>query len=125
MHYPTATGSGISMGIMVVYAVVLIFLFIIPLWRIFTKAGQPGWGSIIPIYNIYLWCKVCGRPGWWTILCLIPFVNIVILIILSIDLAKVFGKGAGFAIGIILLGFIFMPVLGYGKAEYKGAGPAA
>jgi hypothetical protein len=80
-------------------------------------------GSIIPILNIYFICKIAGRPGWWVILMLIPFINFIIWIILCIDLAKSFGKGAGFGIGLILLSFIFFPILGFGSAQYQG--PAA
>ena len=89
-------------------------------WKIFVKAGQPGWASIIPIYNIYIWCKIVGRPAWWIILMLIPLVNFIICIILCIDLAKSFGKGAGFGIGLALLGVIFFPILGFGSAQYQG-----
>jgi hypothetical protein len=98
-------------------------LMIAACWKIFTKAGQPGWAAIIPIYNWYILCKIVGRPGWWVILLLIPFVNFIIGIILCIDLAKSFGKGVGFGIGLILLGIIFFPILGFGSAQYQG--PAA
>jgi hypothetical protein len=98
-------------------------LVIVAMWKVFTKAGQPGWASIIPIYNIYIWCKIVGRPGWWVILMLIPFVNFIILIILSIDMAKSFGKGVGFGLGLAFLGIIFLPILGFGSAQYQG--PAA
>src|SRR5437016_7320029 len=100
-------------------------LLIVATWKVFTKAGQPGWASIIPIYNLYIWCKIVGRPGWWIILLLIPFVNIIVGIILCIDMAKSFGKGVGFGIGLILLGVIFFPILGFGSAQYQGsaAGP--
>jgi len=98
-------------------------VLIVAMWKIFTKAGQPGWASIIPIYNIYVWCKIVGRPWWWLLLMLIPFVNFIICIILCIDLAKSFGKGVGFGIGLALLGFIFFPILGFGSAQYQG--PAA
>lgn len=98
-------------------------LMIAACWKIFTKAGQPGWAAIIPIYNWYVLCKIVGRPGWWVILLLIPFVNFIIGIILCIDLAKSFGKGVGFGIGLILLGVIFFPILGFGSAQYQG--PAA
>jgi len=98
-------------------------LMIAACWKIFTKAGQPGWAAIIPIYNWYILCKIVGRPGWWVILLLIPFINFIIGIILCIDLAKSFGKGVGFAIGLILLGIIFFPILGFGSAQYQG--PAA
>jgi Family of unknown function (DUF5684) len=98
-------------------------LMIAACWKIFTKAGQPGWAAIIPIYNWYIFCKIVGRPGWWVILLFIPFVNFIIGIILCIDLAKSFGKGVGFGIGLILLGIIFFPILGFGSAQYQG--PAA
>jgi Family of unknown function (DUF5684) len=98
-------------------------LMIAACWKIFTKAGQPGWAAIIPIYNWYMLCKIVGRPGWWVILLFIPFINFIIGIILCIDLAKSFGKGVGFGIGLILLGVIFFPILGFGSAQYQG--PAA
>ena len=99
----------------------LIALFlIVAMWKVFTKAGQPGWASIIPIYNLYIWCKIVGRPWWWILLMLIPFVNFIIAIILGIDMAKSFGKGAGFGIGLALLGIIFLPILGFGSAQYQG-----
>lgn len=98
-------------------------LMIAACWKIFTKAGQPGWAAIIPIYNWYMWCKIVGRPGWWVILLFIPFINFIIGIILCIDLAKSFGKGVGFGIGLVLLGIIFFPILGFGSGQYQG--PAA
>ena len=82
-------------------------LMIAAWWKIFTKAGQPGWACIIPIYNLYVWCKIVGRPWWWILLMLIPFVNFIILIIL----------------GLLLLPIIFFPILGFGSAQYQG--PAA
>jgi hypothetical protein len=100
-------------------------LIIVAMWKVFTKAGQPGWASIIPIYNLYIWCKIVGRPWWWILLMLIPFVNFIILIILCIDTAKRFGKGAGFGIGLALLGIIFWPILGFGSAQYQGPAAAA
>jgi hypothetical protein len=98
-------------------------LMIVALWKIFTKAGQPGWACLIPIYNIYILCKIVGRPGWWVILMLIPFVNFIIAIILFIDLAKSFGNGVGFGLGLAFLGIIFFPILGFGSSQYQG--PAA
>jgi hypothetical protein len=95
-------------------------LMIAAWWKIFSKAGHPGWAAIIPIYNWIVWCKIVGRPWWWILLMLIPFVNFIILIILIIDLAKSFGKGAGFGIGLLLLPIIFFPLLGFGSAEYQG-----
>jgi Family of unknown function (DUF5684) len=121
--HPSAAGAGIGLFggcISLLVGVVMIAA----MWKIFTKAGQPGWASIIPIYNFYVLCKVVGRPGWWVILMLIPFVNFIIVIIVCIDLAKSFGRGVGFGIGIIILGIIFLPILGFGDAQYQGAATA-
>ena len=107
----------------IIFGLLVALLLIVAMWKVFTKAGQPGWASIIPIYNIYIWCKIVGRPWWWILLMLIPFVNFIICIILCIDLAKSFGKGVGFGIGLALLGIIFFPILGFGSAQYQG--PAA
>ena len=106
-----------------IVGLLIALLVIVAMWKVFTKAGQPGWASIIPIYNLYIWCKIVGRPWWWILLMLIPLVNFIILIILCIDMAKSFGKGAGFGIGLALLGIIFWPILGFGSAQYQG--PAA
>jgi hypothetical protein len=100
--------------------IAFIILMVAAMWKVFSKAGQPGWAAIIPIFNTYVMCKVAGRPGWWLILLLIPFVNLIIWIILCVDIARNFGKGAGFGIGLLLLPFIFFPILGFGSAEYQG-----
>jgi hypothetical protein len=92
------------------------------MWKVFEKAGQPGWGIFIPIYNLYLLLMIAGKPGWWLILYIIPFVNFVIAIIVSIEIAKNFGKDAGFGIGLAFLGIIFYPILAFGSAQYQGAG---
>jgi hypothetical protein len=106
-----------------IVGLLIALLVLVAMWKVFTKAGQPGWASIIPIYNLYIWCKIVGRPWWWILLMLIPLVNFIIMIILCIDLAKSFGKGAGFGLGIAFLGIIFLPILGFGSAQYQG--PAA
>lgn len=96
----------------------IIVLMIASLWKIFSKAGKPGWASIVPIYNIIVMLEIVGKPTWWIILYLIPFVNIVVGIIINIQMAKSFGKDTGFAIGMILLPFIFFPLLAFGNAQY-------
>ena len=114
------TGAEAAMGTvsLIVYLAIMI-LMLVGLWKVFVKAGQPGWGCLIPIYNILVMLRVAGRPWWWLLLMLIPIVNIVILIMINIDIARNFGKGIGFAIGMILLGFVFIPLLGFGDAEYN------
>lgn len=107
-------------GALIVVYLAVIVLEIAGIWKVFTKAGQPGWASIIPIYNIIVWTRIAGRPTWWIVLFFIPFVNIIAGIILLLDIAKAFGKGGGFVVGMILLSFIFMPILGFGSAQYRG-----
>ena len=101
---------------------VIFVVMVASLWKIFSKAGQPGWAAIIPIYNWIVWCKIVGRPAWWVLLLLICFP--IFYIILCIDLAKSFGKGVGFAVGLILLSVIFLPILGFGSATYQGPSAA-
>ena len=114
-----ANGAGI---LIILYLAVIVFE-IAALWQVFAKGGRPGWAAIIPFYNYYVLLKVVGRPGWWLILYFIPIVDIIVWIIVAIDLAKSFAKGTAFAVGLIFLAFIFIPILGFGPARY--AGPAA
>jgi len=107
--------------IIVIYFAVII-LMIAAMWTIFSKAGKPGWASIVPIYNIIVLLEIVGKPLWWLLLMLIPIVNIVILIIVIHQLSLSFGKGGGFTAGLILLGAIFYPILAFGDAKYLGAG---
>lgn len=117
-----AVGALVVLVMMVVLFALAIFL-IAALWKVFVKAGEPGWAAIVPLYNTYVLVKIAGRPWWWLLLLFIPVVSLIIGIILSVDLAKSFGKGVGFAIGLILVPFIFVPILGFGSAQYQG--PAA
>jgi hypothetical protein len=116
-------GGGLVGVVILLIELAIAILVIAGFWKVFEKAGQPGWAAIVPIYNLYILCKVAGRPGWWIILMLIPFVNLIILAIVSVDVAKSFGKDIGFGIGLWLLGMIFYPILGFGDAQYQG--PAA
>jgi len=104
-----------------VICLALIALMIITMWIVFTKAGQPGWASIIPIYSAYVLMLVAGKPGWWLILMFIPVVNAVVSIMVAIGVAENFGKGAGFGIGLAFLPIIFYPILAFGSATYGGA----
>jgi len=94
-------------------------------WMMFEKAGEAGWKAIIPIYNIIVLLKIVGREWWWVILFLIPIVGFIVWIIVALDLAKVFGRGTGFGIGLIFLTPIFALILGFGSDTYKGAPAAA
>lgn len=108
------------MEIYVLFLIAFVILLIAAAWKINVKAGQPGWACIVPIYGTIINLRIIGKPGWWFFLLLIPFVNFIIFIIMAIELAKVFGKGTGFGIGLLLLPFIFSPILAFGKSEYVG-----
>ena len=102
--------------IMIAIAVVLI----IAQWKIYEKAGKPGWAILIPIYNLIVLLEIVGKPLWWIFLFLIPFVNIIFGIWVTNLLSKSFGKDEAFTVGLILLGIIFYPILGFGDAKYVG-----
>ncbi len=117
-NVPTQAATGVSTGVLIIELIIAIIV-IASLWKLFSKAGQPGWAAIIPIYNVIVWLNVIKRPIWWIILLFIPFVNIIIMIIMDIDTAKAFGKDVGFGIGIIFFPYIFLPILAFGNSEYQ------
>ena len=117
--YASEVSAGPGIAFFIFYFAFIAFMIIV-MWKIFVKAGKPGWGCIVPIYNIILQLEIAGRPIWWIFLMFIPFVNIVISIIILIDFAKAFGKGTGFAIGMLFLPFIFFPILAFDSSEYQG-----
>ena len=120
----TATGAGAGTTFVIIYLAVLL-LVIASMWKVFTKAGKPGWAAIVPIYNTIVLLEIVGKPTWWIILLLIPFVNIIVLLIVINELSKSFGRGVGTTLGLIFLGFIFWPILAFGSAQYQGGGAAA
>ena len=106
-----------------IYSIVVLLLTIISIvsfWKMFEKAGDKGWKSIVPFYNTYTLFKVGGYNGWMFLLLLIPIVNIVILLLLALRIAERFGKSTLFAVIAI---FLFNPIgywiIGLGDAKYK------
>ena len=113
-----------SIGALTGTATLLFFLagwlvLIIGVWKVFVKGGQPGWACLVPIYNLYCIIKIAGKEWWWLLLSLVPLLNIAVVIVLAVAVAKNFGKGGGFALGLILLPWIFYPILGFGAAKYQ------
>ena len=106
------------MAIFFLFELAIIIFIIAGVWKTFEKAGKPGWASIIPIYNSYIMAQIGGVKNWWLIF--IPIANIYIAFVIMIALAKSFGKDTGFGIGLVFLGFIFFPILGFGDAKYIG-----
>ena len=110
------TGAIAAMGLFFwILSMALSILMIVSLWKIFKKAGKPGWASIIPIYNIYIMCEIAEKEWWYVLLSCVPFANIYAMIVLYNGMAKRFGKSGGFVAGMILLPVIFFPILAFGK----------
>lgn len=110
----SAAGGAAAMAIMVVWLAIVV-VEIAAIWRVFTKAGEPGWAAIVPIYNTIVLCKIGGKPWWWFLILwlVIPW------FIVCIGIARNFGKGTGFGIGLALLAPIFFPILAWGDTRYQ------
>lgn len=103
--------------LLILSAVGLVML--ISMWKIFKKAGKPGWASIIPIYNVYIMIEIAKLPTYYLLLFIIPIINIYAMFKIYIELAHKFNKSTGFAIGLIFLSVIFFPILAFGDATYE------
>lgn len=116
--------AGMFSGGAMLFGLAILVIAIIGCWKVFEKAGQPGWAILIPLFNVYIILKIAGRPGWWLLLYFVPIVNFIVAIVVAIDVAKAFGQGAAF--GFFLL-FLFAGIgyliLGFGNYQYRG--PAA
>lgn len=122
MHMTTLLAQASNTGGAVSGLLYLLIAFasIAGTWKMFEKAGHPGWASLIPFYNLYIVLQIVGRPWWWILLLFVPIINLIVAVVVMLDLAKSFGQSTAFAIGLIFLGFIFIPILGFGDAEYVG-----
>ena len=115
-------GGGVIFALTLYFSIAFSLFMITASWVVFVKADQPGWACLLPIYNVILLLRIAGKPWWWFFLYMVPVVGVVISIIHMIALAEAFGKGAGYGIGLFFLGFIFLPLLAFGDAEYSGGG---
>ncbi len=97
-----------------------LLFFIAVSWRIYAKAGKPGWACLIPFYNLVVLLEIAGRPVWWLFLLLIPPIGVVFLLLVLIDLAKSFGKGPAFGFGLFFLPPVFSAMLAFSDAQYHG-----
>ncbi len=118
-----AAVTAISTGVLAVYyivALVICVLTIVAMWKLFVKAGKPGWASIVPFYNTYCLYDIAWGNGWLFLLTFVPCVGAVFGIIMLFKLAKAYGKGTGFGFGLLFLNTIFVLILGFGDSEYIG-----
>ncbi len=138
-QYPVDSGGfGIFVILYVVFILVLYAVTAAGLWKMYAKAGKPGWAAIIPLYNWWVWVDIIGRPRWWfwvvlasVLLSWIPLVGIALSIAVAVlyllgclDMAKCFGRGGGTGVGLWILPFVFAPLLGFGSAQFEGIGPS-
>lgn len=108
--------------VILVWIAMILGIYAFMFWRVFQKAGQPGWASIVPIYNFVVLFQISGKPGWWVALSFVPFGGLILLVlslIANIELAKKFDRSSGFAVGMWLLPIVFFPILGFGSAVYQ------
>ena len=128
--YATVAEAQQMSPVSIILGLIVIVISIVAMWKIFTKAGKPGWAAIVPFYNLYTLFEIAWGKGILFLLTLIPVVNFIVLIIVYIKLAKAFGKGTGFGLGLVFLSLIFQLILAFGPAQYIGpdgvaAAPAA
>ena len=125
----SSTDAGTIAGVIAIISALMIpiliiwVIMIVSHWKIYEKAGKPGWAAIVPIYNIIVLLEIIGKPVWWILLLLIPCVNIIFAIWMTNLLSKSFGQSEGFTVGLLLLGVVFYPILAFGN--YKYLGPSA
>lgn len=125
-----SSSGGFAAAIMAMILAALIPILIVAVitivgkWKVYEKAGKPGWAAIIPVYTWIVMLEIVGKPVWWVILFFIPCVNIVFIIWTLNLMSKSFGQSEGFTIGLILLSFIFWPILGFGSYQYLGPSAA-
>jgi hypothetical protein len=122
----TSSTSGAAFAAVFIPVTLLVILLIVALWKVYKKAGRPGWAAIVPVYNTWVLFEITGFPGWWALLSLVPIVGLfpaVMSLVATFRLAKLFGKGDGFGLGLIFLPFIFFPILAFGKATFQGSAP--
>lgn len=109
---------GMFAGVIAVGVLIALFYAVVA-WRIFVKAGKPGLATLVPVHNLVVALEIAGRPLWWIFLTFVPLLNILVLVVLAFDFAARFGKGRLFGLGILFLGFVFLPVLAFGGSTYR------
>lgn len=119
-------GDAAAAGILALFGLVffvilaaIVLVIVVSMWKIFDKAGKPGWAAIVPIYNIIILLEIIDKPIWWIVLFFLPFANVVAAILVNLELAKKFGKDGLFAVGMILLPIVFFPILAFGNAQFQ------
>ncbi len=115
--------EGFIAGILIVLGIIylgIIVLLIVSKWKLYEKANQPGWAVFIPVYTTLVMLQIVGKPWWWIFLLMLPFANIVFLVWMTNMLSKSFGKDEAFTAGLVLLPYVFYPILAFSDTKYLG-----
>jgi hypothetical protein len=112
-------GGGLIAGVFSLFFLALIVVMVVANWKLFEKAGQPGWACIIPVYNLYVMLQVAGMGAIWLLAFFIPFLNIIAMIMVYMRIARAFGQSALVGVAMIFLPFIIMPMLAFGDAQWR------
>jgi hypothetical protein len=116
----TSSGAIIFFVFFSIFYIAILALMVVSMWKIYAKAGKPGWATLVPFYNILVLLEIVNKPWWWMLLMFIPYVGL-IWGIWSINLlVKRFGKDEGFTVGCIFLPFVFFPILAFGNHQFQG-----
>ena len=113
-------GALAGMGTMLLISGIIGLVMIIAMWKMFSKAGRPGWAAIVPIYNVIVMIDIAGLEWWYLLLLLVPIANIVAIFKIYIGVAENFGQSTGFGVAMVFFSIICMPILAFGSAEYVG-----
>jgi uncharacterized membrane protein YhaH (DUF805 family) len=119
----SSTGSVFLNIVLLLIGLALVVLMVASMWRLFIKAGKPGWAAFVPFYNTYVLLQITGKPGWWLLLFFIPIVNFFVSVVVYYELVKCFGKGVGFLILLVVVPMVAYPLLAFGDAEYHAPTP--
>lgn len=101
----------------------ILALFLASLWKMFEKAGQPGWAALVPIYNAYIITQIAGKSGWLTVTLFLPIFNIIARVVLGMEVAKKFDRSTAFGLGLGFFPILFVPMLAFSRSEYMDAIP--
>lgn len=127
-YYSYSTSSTIDSGPAAAFAIFLTIIslviavfMVVSLWRLFAKAGKPGWASIVPFYNYIVMLEIAGKPIWWFAMFFVPFADIVFAIMTLFAFVKAYGRSDGFAVLSIFFPFVTYPMMAFSAStQYVG-----
>ena len=108
------------MGGTLLLAAVLFALYVVPWCGVFHRAGKRWWVALVPVINVLVLLRVVGRPWWWLVLLVVPFVGVAVWVVICLDVAESFGHGLPYTIGLVFLPFVFAVLLWLGRNDYTG-----